>query len=415
MSFTLLPLTVTPPPKVLAEVPSSTSLLMPLRVNVEAPVTFNAPACEIDPLADVAARLPPTVEAPSFRSLMSLTVALPAPALSWTLPVKSLPALLRSMAPALALTITAPAPVACVIAPVCVMLLPVRFKAPLPSDKVPRVSAPPAALRVTLPAPELVTLTAPVKLLPAPPRFTWPAPALTLVVPPTTRAPAVCWMPVLVAASVRLPVAVRSLLMFRPFVALRLRSLALKAPPMAMEPPDKLRLPAPVLRAPSVSVPPPAARLTFWLTPVRFRVLRLRPPAALTLTPRAAVIKALLTAESLVKSICPPPPVPWAVRFSVPMVPLKLFTLILPLPVLPADAVKLPLPAPMRTLAAPALPRIWVPANRSKEVPRQSVPLSTTSSPVVALSLTLPAKTCAMLRVPPAVMSIAPPFRFRVP
>jgi hypothetical protein len=60
--------------------------------------------------------------------------------LSLTSPVKSLPALLRSMALAPPLMLTAPAPAACVIAPVWVMLLPVRISVPLPSDKVPRVS-----------------------------------------------------------------------------------------------------------------------------------------------------------------------------------------------------------------------------------------------------------------------------------
>jgi hypothetical protein len=54
-------------------------------VKVEAPVTFNAPDCEIEPGAGMAVRLPPTVEEPSFRSFMfRMVTALPPELLSLT-------------------------------------------------------------------------------------------------------------------------------------------------------------------------------------------------------------------------------------------------------------------------------------------------------------------------------------------
>src|ERR1700690_2348436 len=103
--------------------------------------------------------------------------------LSDTPPVKLLLALVKVIALAPALKVATPAPAACVIEPACVIApVAVMPKVPLPTDEVPRASAP-AFVSATLLAPLLFNMTLPVKLLPALERVITPAPALMLAAP----------------------------------------------------------------------------------------------------------------------------------------------------------------------------------------------------------------------------------------
>ena len=89
---------------------------------------------------------------------------------------------------------------ACVMAPVSVIEpLAVRFKAPLPTEEVPMDKAPPLTKETAL-LPELLSDTAPVKLLPLCVKLMAFEPALKLEVPPTVKVPV--WpMPALVTVA----------------------------------------------------------------------------------------------------------------------------------------------------------------------------------------------------------------------
>ncbi len=139
----------------------------------------------------------PTDEVPNASALESTTLA-EALVLSTTLPVKSLPVLLRSMPPAVPLTVklAVPAPVACTRAPV--WLIPPSLPAlsallttvsvPLPTLEVPRTRAFLSEID-TLLAPVLVRLTAPLKSLPVLVSVTAKPPVVKLEVPGTVKAP----------------------------------------------------------------------------------------------------------------------------------------------------------------------------------------------------------------------------------
>jgi len=84
--------------------------------------------------------------------------------------------------------------------PVCVMFpLAVKASVPEPTELVPRAKAP-VLTKATLFAPELLSVTAPVKAL-LKPRLIAFAPALKLAVPPTVMMPA-CPMPALAAVAI---------------------------------------------------------------------------------------------------------------------------------------------------------------------------------------------------------------------
>jgi len=125
-----------------------------------------------------------------------------------TAPVKLLPALVSVIALAPALKVAAPAAAACVSAPVCVIApLDVTVSVPLPTPEAPSCVAT-LLVRLTLFAPELIRLTAPVKALVACVRVIAPAPALNVDAPPTVSAvPAFCVIaPLVVTPKVPAPV-----------------------------------------------------------------------------------------------------------------------------------------------------------------------------------------------------------------
>ncbi len=108
----------------------------------------------------------PIVEDPMFNTLLPfVTLILFAPILLRpTAPVKEF-ALVSVIACAPALSVTAPALAAWVIAPVCVIPAPVSVSVPDPTEDAAKLNAVPVLFSVTLFAPVLVRATAPVNAL----------------------------------------------------------------------------------------------------------------------------------------------------------------------------------------------------------------------------------------------------------
>jgi hypothetical protein len=104
-----------------------------------------------------------------------------------TVPLKLLLALFKVMTPAPALIVTAPAAIACVMLPVCVIPTPVKLSVPVPTDEVPMLNAPLLASE-TLFAPLLDNETAPVNTFALFKVIALP-PAVKLDVPGTVRIP----------------------------------------------------------------------------------------------------------------------------------------------------------------------------------------------------------------------------------
>ncbi len=131
----------------------------------------------------------PTDEVPMLKgTVVSLILTLFPPELvKETAPLKIL-ALFNAIAPAFAVSVTAPPPTACVIAPVSLKPTPCSVNVPDPTLEAATLRAP-KLLSETLFAPELLNVTAPVKLFDALASVIALAPAVKLLVPGTTSAP----------------------------------------------------------------------------------------------------------------------------------------------------------------------------------------------------------------------------------
>ena len=140
----------------------------PLDARVRLPLpALMAPAGKVSWLPAMRLMSPFAVSVRLATSRLFLSVIeTPAP-VAMIAPVKSLPALFKSNAPDPALRVVDPAPAAWVMVPVWVIPSPLSASEPLPTDEVPRINALLPLSSVTLLAPLLIRLTAPVKLLPA--------------------------------------------------------------------------------------------------------------------------------------------------------------------------------------------------------------------------------------------------------
>ena len=180
-----------------------------------------------------------------------------------TAPVNEL-ALTKLMAPAPALTVTAPPLAACVIAPVCVTPTPVKLSVPLPIDEVAIVNGMPLLVSATLPVPLFEKVTAPVRVLALANVILLLVPAVKLDVPDTDIVPDCEIAPVLLIvklppvcdtpAILNVPVLVRLIL---PLVVLLPLKLLTVLAPFNVLPPTELVVSAAVLiMAVSETAPP---------------------------------------------------------------------------------------------------------------------------------------------------------------
>ncbi len=325
-------------------------------VNPEVPVTVSRPFCVSPPVAELATRLPvppvPTFEVPS-TSALARTVALPAPeVVSDTAPVSTLscePTLIDC--PAVE-AVNADVPVT-VSTPFCVRLPVAELANRLPVPPVPTFEVPSTSVlarTVALPAPEVVSDTAPVSTLSCEPTLIdCPAVDAVNAEVPDTSSTSDCVIPSVSAVAMRSPVTVVApKLTLLPLTCTVPTGSAPVAPEASRVPDTTVPLPIPT----SEMVPPVVSRLTARMIPEVLTAFVNSKPASFADRVTAAPVSApalstaLVTAPGLAFSaspttpestkLSPPPPssVTVATRPAARLI-LPKPTLMLPVPVLP--------------------------------------------------------------------------------